>query len=129
MLLDTTFLVDVLRGAEGVEDLERELNDRGAGTVSAISVMELWEGIRRMDRTKDEQAAVDRLLSGLTEASFDRETAMRAGTLNAELTDAGEPIDVEDVMIAATALQRDEPVLTRNVDHFDRIDGLDVERY
>lgn len=129
MLLDTTFLVDVLRGADGVVERERELDERGVGTVSAVSVMELWEGVQRTDASESERTAAERLLTGLSEASFDRETAMRAGALNADLADRGEPIDVEDVMIAATALERGEAVLTRNDDHFGRIDGLDVETY
>ena len=38
-------------------------------------------------------------------------------------------IDREDCIIAPTALLADEPVVTRNIDHFSRIDGLDVETY
>lgn len=129
MLLDTTFLVDVLRGENGVAERERDLDDRGVGTISSVSVMELWEGIQRAEASENERAAVEQLLTGLSEASFDRETAKRAGALNVELADRGEPIDVEDVMIAATALERDDPVLTRNDGHFERIDALDLETY
>jgi tRNA(fMet)-specific endonuclease VapC len=32
-------------------------------------------------------------------------------------------------MIAATALVHDRPVVTRNVGHFDRIDGVTVVSY
>ena len=32
-------------------------------------------------------------------------------------------------MIAATALVHDYPVVTRNVDHFERIEGLEVVSY
>nr|WP_198662026.1 hypothetical protein [Halorussus litoreus] len=32
-------------------------------------------------------------------------------------------------LIGATALLVDEPVVTRNSDYFERIDGLDVETY
>lgn len=129
MLLDTAFLVDVLRGIDAAETRERQLDERGVGTVSAVSTMELWEGIQRADASDDERVAVERLLTGLAEAEFDRDVAMLAGELNAALADRGEPIDVEDVMIAATALERDEPVLTRNESHYDRIEGLAVETY
>ena len=35
----------------------------------------------------------------------------------------------ESCIIAATALLVDEPVVTRNGAHFERIDGLDAEIY
>ena len=58
------------------------------------------------------------------------ETVMRkAGKISGELRSRGEAIDREDCIIGATALLADEPVLTRNTNHFDRIDDLDVETY
>jgi len=41
----------------------------------------------------------------------------------------GEPIDREDCIIAATAIAENEPVVTRNAGHFERISGLDVRTY
>jgi predicted nucleic acid-binding protein len=38
-------------------------------------------------------------------------------------------MDREDCIIGATAALNDEPVVTRNTEHFDRIDGLRVETY
>ena len=46
-----------------------------------------------------------------------------------DLYDRGEPTGVVDVLIAATALARDEGVLTRTVDEFARVEDLDVETY
>ncbi len=53
----------------------------------------------------------------------------KAGKISGELISRGEEIDREDCIIGATALLNDEPVVTRNSDHFDRIEGLDVETY
>jgi len=58
------------------------------------------------------------------------ETVMRkAGNISGTLRARGEEIDREDCVIGATALLNDEPVVTRNRAHFERIDGLDVETY
>ena len=65
----------------------------------------------------------------MNELSFDRACAIRAGRIGAELTSSGAAIDVTGVMIGATALVHDRPVVTRNVEHFDRIEGLDVVSY
>lgn len=57
------------------------------------------------------------------------EEAERAGDLLAKLHSRGEPIGLEDVLIGATALAHGFVVATRNVRHFDRIDGLVVENW
>lgn len=54
-----------------------------------------------------------------------RPVAVVAADIIAELRQAGEPIDdLHDVYISATATVEQLPVLTGNVDHFERIEGL-----
>ena len=129
MILDSTFLIDVLRGDASVSELIEEIDASGTPFVSAVTVMELHEGVHLADATDAERSRVSELLAGINELPFDRACATRAGEISAGLVSAGAPIDETDVMIAATALLSDRPVLTRNVDHFDRIDGLDVVTY
>lgn len=129
MILDTSFLIDVLRGEEATREWEATLDEAGVGVVTAISVMELWEGIHLADATEAERDAVERLITGLHHADFDRPAATWAGETNAALTREGRRAEVEDVMIGAIARQRDEPVLTRNVEDFERLPGVSVERY
>ena len=129
MILDTTFLVDVLRGSGEVGELIEELDAEGTPFVSSVTVMELWEGIHRADATDAERAAVEELLGEIDELAFDRDCGTVAGEISATLGSEGEPIDPTDVMIAATALVHERPVVTRNVGHFDRIDGVTVVSY
>ncbi|EMA38533.1 type II toxin-antitoxin system VapC family toxin [Halobiforma nitratireducens] len=129
MILDSTFLIDVLRGSSDVADLIEDVDTTGTPFVSAVTVMELSEGIHLADATDDERSSVRQLLTDVNELPFDRECAIRAGRINADLVSSGEPIDETDVMVAATALVHDYPVVTRNVDHFERIDGLTVRSY
>ena len=53
----------------------------------------------------------------------------KAGRIAGELTNEGTPVGDGDVIIGATSLVVDEPVLTRNTDEFERMDGVDVETY
>lgn len=129
MILDTSFLVDVLRADETVERRVSDVDDSTVPRVTAVTVMELWEGVHLSDATECERAMVEELLTGLHEVEFDRDCAMTAGRINATLVKSGQPIDNEDVMIAACALVHDEPVVTRNVSHFERIDGVEVVGY
>ena len=129
MILDTSVIIDVLRGADGVSEWEAELDESGSAAVTPISVMELWEGVHRSTASERERERVETLLTGLTEVPFGRSAAMRAGKLSAELSAAGTPIEVEDLMIAAIAIENGEAVLTGNAAHFERIAGLTVETY
>lgn len=129
MILDTSVLIDVLRGEEAVSEWETKLDESGTAAVTPISIMELWEGVHRSSATETERDRVETLLTGLTEVHFDRSSAMRAGKLSADLSAHGQPIEVEDIMISAIALENDESVLTGNPEHFERISGLPVETY
>lgn len=129
MILDTSFLIDVLRGTPEVEDWEGKLGDEQVGIVTTISVMELWEGTLLARTSREEQARVNALLSDLYVVAFDAQSARRAAEIEVTLVEGGTPIDIEDVMIAGVAIAHDEPVLTGNPSHFECVDGLVVESY
>lgn len=126
MLLDTSFVIDLIRGRG---DVEAALDGSSVEYVSSVTVMELWEGIHLTSSTNEERDRVKRCLSDVEELPFDRDCATEAGRLNAELIKDGTPVDETDVMLGATALVHDQPVLTRNVEHFEVIDGVDVVTY
>ncbi|MCH7661596.1 MAG: type II toxin-antitoxin system VapC family toxin [Euryarchaeota archaeon] len=129
MILDTTFLIHLLHGNHATEEPIAEIDAAGTPYVTAITVMELWEGIHLSSATSEERARTEALLSEMHELPFDRACGMKAGEIAATLRSRGEPLDDPDVMIGAVGLVHDEPVLTRNVEHFERIDGLTVESY
>ncbi|WP_135365312.1 type II toxin-antitoxin system VapC family toxin [Halosimplex halophilum] len=130
MIQDTSFVLDVLGGDENALDALADIeSDRKPEKVSSVTALELHEGVGRSDRPDDEKAAVLDVLDSKTVVPADHDVMRRAGRISGELYATGEPIDREDCVIAATALREDEPVLTRNVDHFERIDGLDVRTY
>jgi len=51
----------------------------------------------------------------------------KAGRIDGRLASEGRAIGMGDTIVGATALVQEDPVLTRNVDHFDRIDDLEIE--
>lgn len=129
MILDTSFLVDVLRGDQSVAEALGSVDASGPAKVCTPSVMELWEGIHRSESTESERAAVVGLLSELREVTFGRKSAMQAGITSARLHRGGEHVGDTDVMVAATAMVEDEPVVTDDADHFDRVEGVEVLEY
>lgn len=130
MIQDTSFIVDVLDGDEAaVETLSVVERERKPEKIAAVTVLELYEGVERADKPDEEKSAVLDILDTKTIVPADHDVMRRAGRLSGELYAAGTPIDREDCVIAATALGEDEPVLTRDAEHFERVPGLDVRTY
>lgn len=130
MIQDTSFIIDVL-GDDGdalskLELIERENRPE---KLSAITTLELHEGIRLSDKPENEREAVRSVLDSKHVIAADHEIMKAAGDLSGDLIESGQQIDREDCIIAATARSENEPVLTRNTSHFERIPDLDIETY
>ena len=130
MILDTTLLVDLLRGNADARDQVAALEHAGELLwVPTPVLFELWEGIERADRPERERKRVEEILHAYTLIDFDARHAARAGQLSGALIRRGEMIDPIDAQIAGAALVEGRPVLTRNVRHFERVPGLHVKDY
>jgi len=108
ILVDTDVLVDHLRGAHRLSTGGRRL------AVSVISRCELFAG-------RDEHDRLRRFLWPMVELGIDGPIAELAGTIRRE-----SGITTPDALIAASALTRGIPLMTRNRRHFDRVGGLQV---
>ncbi len=112
-LVDTSILIDYLRGNAGAGDLlERE---RAADVLHAseITRIEVLAGMRPTE--EDDTRA---LLSTLVWHPVDVEIAEEAGALGRQWLPSHHTIDSADLAIAATAVRTDARLLTRNVRHF-----------
>jgi predicted nucleic acid-binding protein len=123
MLVDTDVLIWHLRG---YPQATRRLDELGALTLSAISWLEVLQGMRN----KAELLAVKKMLDKrsarllpVTEA-----ITLRATELMESLT-LSHGLQMGDALIAATALDHGLPVLTANVKHFSAVEGLKVEAF
>ena len=132
--LDTTFLIDIIKGRKEVKAIEDDLEKRGEIiTVATPSIVELFKGIYLKKNIKYiNQNEVDRIIeiiSSFNILDLDKESAILAGEIEANLINAGNFIDVEDIMIAAIVKHNSERLITRNIKHFERIQGLDITGY
>lgn len=130
MILDTTFLVDIIRGDQAALALLDRLEAGSDPLLIPTPVLyELWEGIERSTKPLREAQAVARTVEAYPLLDIDAAAAKRAGRISGNLIRRGETIDDIDVFIAGIALERGYPLITRNLKHFDRIDGLRVVGY
>lgn len=133
--LDTTFLIDLGRRngprLERARNKLRALVQRGERLVTTrFTVAELYVGVFRCADPSAEKCAIAALLSGLDIVEFDETGALIFGRLTAHLQAMGRPAGDMDILIAATALAANEPVLvTRDPAHFTGIAGLRTEPY
>jgi tRNA(fMet)-specific endonuclease VapC len=127
LLLDTNVCIDVLRGRPEVIARFRA-HPPGYLFVSAITVFELIQGAERAPEQfrEIERRKVNIFLSPMTQVIFDGQCGTLAGEINASLLNAGTPVGLMDVFIAATALKMDVPVVTSNLRDFSKIQGLEV---
>ena len=129
-LVDTSVVIDIDRGNAG--DRVVTLDDEGRHAISAVTMTELRLGVTKRydqgtDARRDALKALDRLCARFELLPVDRPVSVAAADIIAALQQRGEPLnDLHDVYIAATAYTEQLPVLTANVDDFDRIDGIDV---
>ncbi len=130
MIQDTSFIIDLLRGDENAERLldiiEKEARPQ---KVSAVTVLELYEGVARSQMPESKQQRILDILDTKHVMSADRSVMRRAGKISGGLIDDGKRIEREDCIIAATGLLNDEPIITRKANHFERIDGLEIRTY
>lgn len=131
MILDTSFVEDVSR--EDPAALERASALREEGIPERLSVMTLYELHWGVGYVQKPQAEIDRLDAVLGTKEIYEITppiARKAGRIAGTLTGDGAALnDPGDELIGATGVVHDEPVLTANVDHFERIPDLAVETY
>ena len=129
MILDTTFLLDLLAADPGAVKKSQELDKQNEALfTTAISVFELWQGISDI-KDKKKLEKIDILLDNLGLFPLDKESAKLGGKIHSELYSQGLPIQPEDSMIAGICLKYGKKVLTRNVKHFSRIVTLEIETY
>ncbi len=129
-LCDTTVLVDIDRG--GIDDKVRSLDEEGRHAISTVTVTELRLGVEF--QYDPETAAyrnaledLDRLLARFDVVSISRAVAVAAASIIGTLRRDGMALDdLHDCYIGATARTEELPVLTSNVDHFERMPGIDV---
>ncbi len=119
-VLDTTVLIDFLRGRPAVARVHGLL-DRGiTPATTAINVEEIFRGLR-----PDERQAADLLFSGLMVLPVTADAGRRAGEWRREHAQHGVTLAQADCLIAATCAIAGAPLATGNPKDFPMA-GLEV---
>lgn len=120
-VIDTSALISFLRKEDPGSQVADLLQSRLA-IIPAICVFELLAGVKSPVHLHQRQQVLS-----LTEIiPMDRKIAETAAELFTAMRSKGKTIDNEDLIVAATALILDLPVLTLNKAHFGFIPEINV---
>jgi predicted nucleic acid-binding protein len=125
--LDTSFLIDVLRGHRGAA-AKAEILDSEAETITipAPALAEFLDGAYFAGGAYLAKAL--QLVAGRDVVPFDKECSLIAGQLRADLRSRGISLPMLDAMVASTVLRHHSILITGDAG-FARIPGLAVESY
>jgi predicted nucleic acid-binding protein len=130
MILDTSFLIDLMNSNERAIDTAIELSVTDEPQrIPAQAVYELYIGVGYTEQPVEEVEQIRGVLEDRPIVETDDDLAKLAGRLDGELRREGDRVGTSDVIIGAAGLYYSEPVLTGNPDDFERIPDVEVETY
>ena len=128
-VVDTTFIIGLLRGDQETIKKAAELDREGGAATTSVNIFEFSYGVYRsmteIDRRLEESL---RVFSNLDIFPLDFRAAIKAAEISGTMDREGTSIDPFDSLVAGIAITNGvEAIVTRNVDHFERIEELKVE--
>jgi tRNA(fMet)-specific endonuclease VapC len=130
MLLDSSFLIDLMDGRDGAvqlaEDIDRE---RETLRVPTVVLFELWEGAVRSHRSGEERRKIDDLTQSYDLATFEASDAKAAAELIVSLSRKGNPLGTIDCLVAGMASARSEILVTGDRKLARILSGMKVRTY
>ena len=125
VLVDTSIIVDVDRGRADVIELCKQLTSTDSAFISTVSVSEILTGSYLRKDYVNAVKKAEKVLSQFRWVPLNGEVAKVAAQLNAYLISKGQPIEFQDVVIAASFLVTCcDVLLTENKAHFERFPNL-----
>jgi hypothetical protein len=123
-LLDTTVLIDALRGLHAAARVQA-LRESGEARplVCAINIEEIWRGAR-----PTEAEAIRPLVRGLRLVPLGEAEAERAGRWRRQFATRGVTLSQADCLIGSAAVSAGARLATGNIDHFP-MPELEVEHW
>jgi len=131
MILDTDFLISLRASDAGAVELATELEATNVPTrLPTVVIQELYVGVGAGDNPTDAVRSYEALIANKPVVELDQNISRRAGVLEGQhlLSDSKPALGTGDVIVAATGLVHNEPVVTNDRD-FESVEGLSVERY
>ncbi len=119
--LDTDILIAHKRAKQKNLTKLYKLSLQYSFAVTTITAYELYRG-----DNSNEDIFWSRFFSKVTMLDFSLNAAKQAGVIYKQLKSNGLMINIEDILIGAIALTNNLKLATDNINHFNRIQGLEL---
>lgn len=126
-LLDTCTCISMFRNEGRVRETLSRVGIRNC-FISEITIAELYFGLAKAENQKrklDDIREVQRLFRVIPVYSSFKEY----GEIRYSLEHSGQRVDQFDLLIGATALHYNLTLVTSNLKHFERMEGLEIENW
>lgn len=131
--LDTCFFIDLLRKNDDAVKKVQELDEENELLVTTqINVYELFVGVySSKDIDKEKQVRrIEQMLDKTEILDLDSEASKKSARIAGNLISEGERIEIPDTITAGIILSKGiNTIVTKNKDHFERMDEIKVEEY
>ena len=127
-LLDTDIVIYNMKGnIEVQKNLREYIND--PIKISVITLMELYYGAQKSKKVSANLAKIKTLEQSIETIPVGLESTAIFGILKAQLEITGNRLDDFDLIIASCAMAHNLTLVTNNIKHFKRIDGLKLTNW
>lgn len=126
-LLDSNICIYFLNDQFGIKTKIEEVGDE-ACFISEITLAELKFGAENSSSKAKNRQRVEQLASQFATIPISEVLDVYARE-KARLRQAGTPVDDFDLLIGATAVHHQMVMVSRNVKHLSRIDGIELENW
>jgi tRNA(fMet)-specific endonuclease VapC len=124
-LVDTDYTADYLKGYERATTVLTTLFAQGIG-ISIITFAEVYEGIYFGEKKTQHETGFRNLLKSTPVLGITRPFARQFARIRGTLRTRGQLITDPDILIAATAINHNLTLVTRNIKDYQRIPNLTI---
>jgi tRNA(fMet)-specific endonuclease VapC len=127
-LLDTDTIIFILKGNDAVQkNLHHHFHD--TIRISVITLMELYYGAYKSRKVTSNLAKIKTLENYLDIIPLGKESVEIFGIYKAKLEKTDTPLSDFDLIIASCTLAHNLVLVTNNIKHFKRIEGLKLTNW
>jgi len=126
-VLDSTLLIDLLRGDKAAHDL---VNQNEFLLTTQINMFEVIRGLFLRNASAQKFAEAMELFENIRVLPLDDSGIIKSADISSTLVRQGKTIEDSDCLIAGITLSKGiTTIVTKNVKDFEKIKGLEVETY
>jgi tRNA(fMet)-specific endonuclease VapC len=127
ILLDTDVCIEILHRNERI--IYRQKSESSSSAISFMTAAELFYEASKSNHVSTNTEIIEKFLLTVVIIQSDRAIVRRYGQLKARLELAGMALADADLLIAATAIEKCEKLITGNIKHYSRITQLSIENW